>query len=126
MYKSKEIKDMKFDCFYNGVEYMDHWNMDLKELDRFATDCEQMFGKKFEPIFIRSFYSDAALCNLVMLLYRHNYITCFNGEMSREFNGTLTGNSTLLEYALKSNYKERCEKARQKWLKECERVQNSL
>lgn len=126
MYKVKEIKNMKFDCFYMGTEYMDHWQMDLKELDRFATDCEYMFGNKWEPIFIKSFYSDASLCTIVDLLYKHNYITCFSGEMDREFNGTLTGHSTLLEYVKNSNYKERCEKARQKWLKECKRVQNSV
>lgn len=122
MYKSKEIKQMSFDCFHKTGEYMDHWKMSFSDLSNFLADCEYMFERKWEPIFLGgNAYekpSDAYLCHIVNTLYKHNYITCFTGELGREFNGTLTGHSTLLDYTQHSDYKERQRKKQQKWLKE--------
>lgn len=114
MYKSKEIKNMIFDVFHKTGEYMDNWQFNLKELDNFLCDCEYMFGKKWEPIYLSQFYSDATLCHIVNILYKHGYIVCFKGELDREFNGTLNGKSTLLDYAQNSKYRDRQEKARLK------------
>ena len=122
MYKTKEIKQMSFDCFHKTGEYTDHWRMNFTDLSNFLADCEYMFERKWEPIFLDSTGygkpSDAYLCHIVNTLYEHNYITCFTGELERELHGTLTGHSTLLEYAQNSDYKERQRKKQQKWLKE--------
>ena len=113
---------MSFDCFHKTGEYMDHWKMNFIDLGNFLAECEYMFGRKWEPIFLGRTSSekpsDAYLCHIVNTLYKHNYITCFTGELDREFNGALTGYSTLLDYAQHGDYKERQRKKQQKWLKE--------
>lgn len=117
-YKISEIKKMSFDCFHKTGEYMDHWKMDLRELDRFMCDCEIMFGKKWEPIHLSSDWSDATMCAIIDTLSKHNYITCFTGEMDRDLRGRLEGHSSLMDYVKNSNFRQRCEKNRLKWLKE--------
>lgn len=120
-YKVSEIKKMSFDCFHTTGEYMDHWKLDFSELDKFFGECEYMFGQQWEPIYLNIWSpNDSLLCHLVNMFYKHNYIVCFTGEMSRDLKGNLEGHSTLLDYAQKSNYRKKCEKNKLKRLKEKE------
>jgi len=135
-YKIKDIKNMVFDCFYSGTEYMDHIHLNFQELSRFLDECESMFRNKWEPIFLSSYkISDIYiyLCHVINTLYKHKYVTCLNGEMIRCSIGTLIynskglkpsshehnlyGESSLLKHAQESNYKERSEALRIKYLK---------
>ena len=56
---------------------MDHWKMSFSDLSNFLADCEYMFERKWEPIFLDgNAYekpSDAYLCHIVNTLYKHNY-----------------------------------------------------
>ena len=119
-YKVSEIKKMSFDCFHRTGEYMDHWKMDLRELNRFLCDCEYMFGKKWEPIYLSSDWSDSSMCAIIDTLDKHGYTTCFTGETNRDLRGKLEGHSSLLSYVKNSNFRQRCEKKRLKRIRERE------
>lgn len=124
-----------FDCFYIGTEYADKINLDFKELSRFLDDCETMFGRKWEPIFLSDFrISDSYLCHIINTLCKHNYVTCLSGEMKRVAIGKLIynskglepsshgynlyGESSLLKHAQESNYRERQKALQAKYLRE--------
>lgn len=126
---------MVFDCFYIGTEYIDKANFNFNELCRFLDDCETMFGRKWEPIFLCDYkVSDSYLCHIINTLYKHNYVTCLSGEMTRVTIGKLIynskglepsshgynlyGESLLLKYAQESNYKERQKALQAKYLRE--------
>lgn len=118
MYKSKDIEQMKFDCFYNGVEYMDYKNCDIKELNRFLYDWEYINGRKWKPIYLgkSNLNTEAELFAIIDTLYKHNYITCFCGEIERDMHGFLHGESSLLKQVQESNFREVQEKKRVKYM----------
>ena len=125
MYKPKEIKNMEFAIYHKTGEYMDLYKLNFDELNEFFSNCEYMFGKKWEPIYVDIWKpNDSLLCHLVNMFYKHGYIVCFRGELDREFNGTLIGHSTLLDYAQQSDYRQKCEKNRLKYIKKKQEGKN--
>lgn len=124
-YTTKEIKNMSFDIFRIDGKYMDWKHLNFNELDRFFGECEYMFDRQWEPIFVKQWKADdTCLCHLVNCFYKHGYIVCFTGEMHRDLHRQLHGHSTLLDYAQQSDYKQKCEKNRLKYIKKKQEDKN--
>lgn len=113
-------KDSRFDIIYNGIEYVDHWNLTTKEVDDFLCDCEYMHCKKWIPIYLPNKNSNKItkvhFYHIVYTLYLHNYIVCYPKEVTRDpFTKKLIGESSLLKEVLESKYLEKQERLRKKY-----------
>ena len=111
-FKQKEIKKMVFDVFRDGDDYMDYKKLDMKELMRVAGELNYMFGNKYEPIAKKDYgtYTDLNLCLTCKNIMNHGYIPCIRGEIEREFNNNLTGESSLVNYIHNSDWRKRIKK----------------
>lgn len=113
----KFTKYSRFDVIYNGTEYMDHKNLTLQELRRFLWDCEEMFGKQWEPIYLgrTSKITLPEFYHMVYTFKKHNYLVCNPGEIGRTlFRHELIGESSIVKEMESSNYRKKQEKKREK------------
>lgn len=130
----KITKDAKFDCFYNGTEYMDQKNLSLSELYNFIGEWAEAMGKRRKYLFGSEigWYAPknyrnvniVKLLNHVKLAYEElNYIVCIPGEITREpfRKQELHGESSLIKEVYESNYIQKQEKLRKKYQQQKER-----
>lgn len=113
----KLTKGSRFDVIYNGTEYIDHKNLTLKELGHFLWECEEMFGKQWEPIYLgrTSKITLPEFYHMVYTFKKHNYLVCKPGEIDRTlFRHELIGESSIIKEMESSNYRKKQEKKREK------------
>lgn len=114
----KLTKDSRFDVIYNGTEYMDRKNLTLQELSKFLGECEYMFGRKWEPIYLGNRTSKMTLPEFYHIVYtfkKHNYLVCNPGEIDKTlFRHELIGESSVIKEMESSNYRKKQEKKREK------------
>lgn len=124
----KITKDTKFDMFYNGTEYMDHKQLTISDLyNEIATWAECMgknrkylYGSEigwYAPKNYRNI-NKIKLLNYAKIAYEQlNYIVCITGEVQREsFSKILVGESSVLKEVYESNYIQKQEKLRKKYI----------
>lgn len=115
----KLTKDSRFDIYCGdktNPQYFDHKNQSLQDMAKFLWECEQMFGTKWEPIYLgkSNKITLPEFYHMVYTFKKHNYIVALPGELYREpfRDKELKGTSSIVLEMEQSNYRAKQEKKR--------------
>lgn len=112
-WKTQDIKNWKFDIYSKTGEWLDHYNIPYKELSSLTSElveCVNLESNKLPSlrgVYNMSKPNEIALCFMIDTLNTIGFIPCLRGEITRDINGILEGESSLLKYEGLKDYKER-------------------